>query len=115
MLSVTPKVGEKAKKGAAVKVAASGGPPTLAVQIGSKVRTFDPSGDSPKSLGAFPRGGGSASELDYAPAGDQVVYRSGSKIIVSGTGSNAKPRTIYAGPDDRSSIRRSRPTARRSP
>jgi beta-lactam-binding protein with PASTA domain len=100
VLSVTPKVGTKAKKGAVVKVSASGGPPTLAVQIAGKVRPFDLSGDTAEGLAPFPRGGGTAAELDYSPAGDQVVYRSGRKIIVSGTGLKAKPRTIYGGEDD---------------
>ena len=99
MLKVTPAVGEKAKKGATVTVAASGGPATLAVQVGSKFKAFDVSGDSPKPLGGLPAGGGSAIELDYGPAGDQVVYRSGKKVIVSGTAKSAKPRTLYAGPD----------------
>lgn len=99
VLSVKPKVGAKAKKGATVTVRASAGPPTLAVQIGSKVRTFNMSSDAPRAMGTFPRGGGSAVELDYAPSGDQVVYRSGRKIVVSGVAASARPRTIYAGPD----------------
>ena len=99
VLKVTPAVGEKAKAGATVKVNASGGPPTLAVQVGGKFRTFDVSGAVPKPLGRVPVGGGSATELDYGPAGDQVVYRSAKKIIVSGTAKTDKPRTLYAGPD----------------
>ncbi len=83
-----------------MKVIASGGPPTLAVQVGSKVRTFDASGEPPKPLGLYPLGGGSATELGYGPTGQTVVYRAGSKIIVSGTSSADKPRTVYAGPDD---------------
>ena len=98
VLKVTPAVGEKAKAGATVTVAASGGPPTLAVHIGSKFRTYDVSGTFPKPLGALPVSG-SAVELDYGPAGDEVIYRSSKKIIVSGTAKTAKPRTLYAGPD----------------
>jgi hypothetical protein len=82
-----------------VTVSASAGPPTLAVQVASKVRTFNVSGDTPVGIGAFPRGGGTAAQLDYAPAGDQVVYRAGRKLVVSGTAASAKPRTIYAGSD----------------
>jgi hypothetical protein len=82
-----------------VKVTASGGPPTLAVQVASKVKSFDVSGDIAKPLVQYPTAGGALTEFDYGPTGQQIVYRSGRKIIVSGTGKTDKPRTIYAGPD----------------
>lgn len=100
VLRVEPAVGKTTKRGSAVKVIASGGPPTLALQIGSKVRSFDVSGAVPKRLGLYPiSGGGAASEFDYAPDGQSVVYRSGKKIVLSGTASTDKPHSLYAGPD----------------
>ena len=81
-----PKVGEEAKKGAAVKVRASGGPPTLAVQVGSKVRTFDTSGDTPKRAGHVPerRRLGQRSSTTRRRA-IRSSTAAGRKIVVSGT------------------------------
>ncbi|HEV2786431.1 MAG TPA: PASTA domain-containing protein, partial [Solirubrobacteraceae bacterium] len=97
VIAVVPKPGEKAKKGDSVAVRASAGLPPLAVQTGSRVLVVNPIGGRP--LSRLPAGGGTAVEPSYLPDGDDVVYRSGARIIVQGTARNASGRTLYAGPD----------------
>ena len=95
VLSTDPKPGAAAKKGDAVKVRASSGPASLAVQTATRVVVFDPLGA--KELFRLPVG---ATEPSYFPDGSQVVYRSGSKIQLAGAGKGAKVSTLYSGPDD---------------
>ena len=113
VLTVDPKPGKKAKKGAVVKVAASAGPARLAVQRGQGVRIIDPKG--PTSLGRFPLAGGSATELSYHPSGNQVVYRSGIQLLLSGDRAEVQGRAGSTPGPTCSSIPRSRRTTARSP
>ena len=98
VIGVAPKPGEEAEKGDAVAVRASAGLPPLAVQTGARVLVLNPLGG--KQIGRLPAGSGTAVEPSYLPDGDEVVYRSGVRILVSGTGRNASARTLYAGPDE---------------
>ncbi|MFP5363476.1 MAG: PASTA domain-containing protein [Thermoleophilia bacterium] len=98
VIAVVPKPGEKAEKGDAVSVRASAGLPPLAVQTGTRVVVLDPL--AAKQIGRLPPGGGTALEPSYLPDGDEVVYRSGLRILVAGTARNASARTLYAGPDE---------------
>ena len=97
VIAVVPKPGAKAKKGDTVVVRASAGLPPMAVQTGSSVLVVNPIGG--KRISRLPPGGGRAVEPTYLPDGDEIVYRSGARIIVTGTAKNASARTLYAGPD----------------
>lgn len=97
VIAVVPKPGETAEKGDAVVVRASTGLPPLAVQTGTSVIVVNPLGG--KRLSRLPAGGGQAVEPTYLPDGDELVYRAGERILVSGTGKGASARALYAGPD----------------
>ena len=97
VLGVSPAVGEKAEEGDVVTVNASGGPAPVAVQESPVVHVVNPVGG--KELYRLPQPQGSAMEPSYLPGGSQVVYRSGSRIILADDGKDADYRTVYAGGD----------------
>ncbi len=97
VLGVSPAVGEKAEEGDVVVVNASGGPAPVAVQESPVVHVYNPVGG--KELYRLPQPQGSAMEPSYLPGGSQVVYRSGSRIILADDGKDADYRTVYAGGD----------------
>jgi beta-lactam-binding protein with PASTA domain len=97
VLGVSPAPGEKAEAGDVVTVDASGGPAPVAVQASPVVRVVNPVGG--KELYRLPQPAGSAMEPSYLPGGSQVVYRSGSRIILADDGKDADYRTVYAGDD----------------
>jgi beta-lactam-binding protein with PASTA domain len=97
VFGVSPAVGEKAKEGDVVTVNASGGPAPVAVQESPVVHVVNPVGG--KELYRLPQPQGSAMEPSYLPGGSQVVYRSGSRIILADDGKDADYRTVYSGGD----------------
>jgi hypothetical protein len=97
VLHVAPAVGKTAKVGDAVTVQASGGPAPVAVEEGPVVHVINPVGG--KELYRLPQVRGNAAEPSYLPGGSEVVYRSGSRIIVADDGKDAAHRTVYSGPD----------------
>ncbi|MEA2192447.1 MAG: hypothetical protein QOI73_2568, partial [Solirubrobacteraceae bacterium] len=94
VVAVVPAPGKKVKKGDRVTVRASSGPSPVAVQTATRVAVFDPIGG--KQLFALP---GSGAEPSYLPNGEQIVYRSGSRIVAAATKEGAKPHTLYSGDD----------------
>ena len=94
VIAVVPAPGKKAKKGDRVTVRASSGPPPIAVQTATRIAVYNPVGA--KQLFALP---GAGAEPSYAANGEQIVYRSGSRIVAAATGKGAKPRTLYSGAD----------------
>lgn len=99
VLAVVPAPGKKAKKGDEVTVRASGGLPPLAVETDTpRVLVVNPVGG--KELYRLPLSGGTANEPSFVPGGEQIVYRTGRRLQIAATRKGARPRTVYAGPDD---------------
>ena len=94
---VNPAVGEKVDKGSVVVVDASAGPAPVAIQESPIVSVVNPVGG--KELYQLPAPQGSAAEPSYLPGGGQVIYRSGSHLVVAADGKDAKYQTVYSGPD----------------
>jgi len=97
VLGVDPAVGEKVDKGTVVDVAASGGPAPVAVQESPVVSVVNPVGG--KELYRLPAPQGSAAEPSFVPGRTQVVYRSGSHIVLADARKDATFDTLYTGPD----------------
>ena len=98
VLAVLPKPGAEAKKGDTVTVRAAAGLPPIAVQGRAFVLLLDPVAG--KELDRLPPGAGRGFEPSFVPGTDQIVYRSSSvRLVLTSTGKQPAPRTLYDGPD----------------